>query len=84
MHQSDRVKLLGNYRTPRFKYGQRVFCAVRGESPSRDCPRCSPDGPRNIPEQEGKQEASPDIAFAGARRQDRRCEARQAKADQRH
>ena len=30
MHESDRVKLLGKYCTPRFKYGAVVACAIRG------------------------------------------------------
>ena len=31
MHAADRFRLLGNYRTPRFRYGKVVFCEVRGE-----------------------------------------------------
>jgi hypothetical protein len=31
MHAADRFRLLGNYRTPRFRYGKAVWCAVRGE-----------------------------------------------------
>jgi hypothetical protein len=27
---ADRFKLLGKYHTPRFRYGQVVFCEVRG------------------------------------------------------
>ena len=30
MTDADRFKLLGKYRTPRFRYGQVVFCEVRG------------------------------------------------------
>lgn len=30
MLEADRFKLLGRYKTPRFKYGQQVECAVRG------------------------------------------------------
>ena len=30
MHEADRVKLLGTYRTPRFEYGTVVTCAIRG------------------------------------------------------
>jgi hypothetical protein len=31
MTEPDRIKLLGTYRTPRFRYGDVVTCAVRGE-----------------------------------------------------
>jgi hypothetical protein len=31
MHAADRFRLLGAYRTPRFRYGRKVRCAVRGE-----------------------------------------------------
>ncbi len=31
MHPADRFRLLGTYRTPRFRYGRTVRCAVRGE-----------------------------------------------------
>jgi hypothetical protein len=31
MHQLDRVKLLGRYKTPRFKYGAVVTRAIRGK-----------------------------------------------------
>jgi hypothetical protein len=31
MHELDRVKLLGKYRTPRFRYGAVVTCAIRGK-----------------------------------------------------
>ena len=31
MEDSDRFRLLGTYRTPRFRIGQRVRCQVRGE-----------------------------------------------------
>jgi hypothetical protein len=31
MKDSDRFRLLGTYRTPRFRYGRTVGCAVRGE-----------------------------------------------------
>ena len=31
MHERDRVKLLGRYRTPRFHYGDVVTCALRGD-----------------------------------------------------
>jgi hypothetical protein len=31
MHAADRFRLLGNYRTPRFRYGKTVCCEVRGE-----------------------------------------------------
>src|SRR5687767_14165610 len=31
MRPSDRFKLHGTYRTPRFRYGAKVACAVRGE-----------------------------------------------------
>jgi hypothetical protein len=31
MEDAERFRLLGKYRTPRFRIGQRVFCAVRGE-----------------------------------------------------
>jgi hypothetical protein len=30
MNDSDRYRLLGTYRTPRFRYGDVAFCAVRG------------------------------------------------------
>jgi hypothetical protein len=31
MNDADRFRLLGTYRTPRFRYGQTVRCEVRGE-----------------------------------------------------
>jgi hypothetical protein len=31
MEDTERFRLLGRYRTPRFRIGQRVFCEVRGE-----------------------------------------------------
>ncbi len=31
MHAADRTRLLGTYRTPRFRYGRTVWCEVRGE-----------------------------------------------------
>ncbi len=31
MHAADRFRLLGTYRTPRFRYGRTVRCEVRGE-----------------------------------------------------
>jgi hypothetical protein len=31
MDDADRFRLLGIYRTPRFRIGQRVCCQVRGE-----------------------------------------------------
>jgi hypothetical protein len=31
MDDAERFRLLGKYRTPRFRIGQRVFCEVRGE-----------------------------------------------------
>jgi hypothetical protein len=31
MEDADRFRLLGKYRTPRFRIGQRVRCHVRGE-----------------------------------------------------
>jgi hypothetical protein len=31
MEDAERFRLLGTYRTPRFRYGQRVRCRVRGE-----------------------------------------------------
>ncbi len=31
MHHANRVKLLGRYHTPRFHYGDVVFCELRGE-----------------------------------------------------
>jgi hypothetical protein len=31
MDDADRFRLLGTYRTPRFRIGQRVRCHVRGE-----------------------------------------------------
>jgi hypothetical protein len=31
MHAADRFRLLGAYKTPRFRYGRVVRCAVRGE-----------------------------------------------------
>jgi hypothetical protein len=31
MHEYERVKLLGQYKTPRFKYGSVVTCAIRGK-----------------------------------------------------
>ena len=30
MTDADRFRLLGRYKTPRFRYGQVVFCEVRG------------------------------------------------------
>jgi hypothetical protein len=30
MHEADRFKLLGKYKTPRFRYGAVVACAIRG------------------------------------------------------
>ncbi len=30
MTEAERIKLLGTYRTPRFKYGDTVTCAIRG------------------------------------------------------
>jgi hypothetical protein len=31
MHEADRYKLLGTYKTPRFRYGTVVTCEIRGE-----------------------------------------------------
>jgi hypothetical protein len=31
MEDADRFRLIGKYRTPRFRIGQHVFCEVRGE-----------------------------------------------------
>ena len=31
MNDAERFRLLGKYRTPRFRYGRKVVCAVRGE-----------------------------------------------------
>jgi hypothetical protein len=31
MDDADRFRLIGTYRTPRFRIGQRVRCLVRGE-----------------------------------------------------
>jgi hypothetical protein len=31
MEDAERFRLLGTYRTPRFRYGRQVLCAVRGE-----------------------------------------------------
>jgi hypothetical protein len=31
MEDADRFRLLGKYQTPRFRYGLKVFCEVRGE-----------------------------------------------------
>jgi hypothetical protein len=31
MKDADRFRLLGYYRTPRFRYGRKVLCEVRGE-----------------------------------------------------
>jgi hypothetical protein len=31
MDDAERFRLLGKYRTPRFRYGRKVLCAVRGE-----------------------------------------------------
>ena len=31
MNDADRYRLLGRYRTPRFRYGKTVWCEVRGE-----------------------------------------------------
>ena len=31
MHETQRFQLLGTYRTPRFKLGQMVTCAIRGD-----------------------------------------------------
>ena len=31
MDDAKRFRLLGKYRTPRFRYGRKVLCAVRGE-----------------------------------------------------
>jgi hypothetical protein len=31
MDDAERFRLLGNYRTPRFRYGRKVPCEVRGE-----------------------------------------------------
>jgi hypothetical protein len=31
VHAAGRFRLLGTYRTPRFRYGRVVRCAVRGE-----------------------------------------------------
>ena len=30
MNDADRFRLLGTYRTPRFRYGRQVFCELRG------------------------------------------------------
>src|SRR5690348_12679786 len=30
MNDADRFRLLGSYRTPRFRYGRQVFCELRG------------------------------------------------------
>jgi hypothetical protein len=31
MEDAERFRLLGTYRTPRFRYGRKGLCAVRGE-----------------------------------------------------
>ena len=31
MTDADRIRLLGRYKTPRFRYGDAVFCEVRGD-----------------------------------------------------
>jgi hypothetical protein len=31
MDDTERLRLLGKYKTPRFRYGRKVFCEVRGE-----------------------------------------------------
>jgi len=31
MNDADRFRLLGQYRTPRFRYGQAAFCKVSGK-----------------------------------------------------
>src|SRR5262245_61849788 len=31
MEDAERLRLLGKYKTPRFRYGRTVFCEVRGE-----------------------------------------------------
>ena len=31
MDDTERFRLLGKYKTPRFRYGRTVFCEVRGE-----------------------------------------------------
>jgi len=31
MEDVERLRLLGKYKTPRFRYGRKVFCEVRGE-----------------------------------------------------
>jgi hypothetical protein len=31
MEDAERFRLLGKYRTPRFRYGRKVLCEVRGE-----------------------------------------------------
>jgi hypothetical protein len=31
MEDAERFRLLGKYKTPRFRYGRKVFCEVRGE-----------------------------------------------------
>jgi hypothetical protein len=31
MEDAERFRLLGKYRTPRFRVGRRVLCAVRGQ-----------------------------------------------------
>jgi hypothetical protein len=31
MEDAERYQLLGTYKTPRFRYGRKVFCEVRGE-----------------------------------------------------
>ena len=49
MDDSDRFRLLGKYRTPRFRIGQRVRCQVRGEmvvSSMTDAPIPWPIGKR--------------------------------------
>jgi hypothetical protein len=32
MEDAERFRLLGKYRTPRFRYGGTVFCEVRGSA----------------------------------------------------
>jgi hypothetical protein len=31
MEDTERFRLLGKYKTPRFRYGRKVLCEVRGE-----------------------------------------------------
>jgi hypothetical protein len=50
MEDSERFRLLGKYRTPRFRIGRTVFCEVRGEmviTAMTDAPIPGPVGKRH-------------------------------------